>query len=94
MQTLGTIVKELVETGEFVAEQGLAEPKEAKVVRKDHTFRKNLGEGKDSLSRIVAVLVPVALRGLDDDLEGLIASRVEGDRVGQGALLLFRQSGG
>jgi len=33
MQTLGTIVKELVETGEFVAEQGLAEPKEAKVVR-------------------------------------------------------------
>ena len=33
MQTLGTIVKELVETGEFVATQGLAEPKEAKVVR-------------------------------------------------------------
>lgn len=33
MQTLGNIVKELVETGEFVATQGLAEPKEAKVVR-------------------------------------------------------------
>jgi hypothetical protein len=33
MQTLGAIVKELVETGEFVATQPLAEPKEAKVVR-------------------------------------------------------------
>lgn len=33
MQTLGTIVKELVETGEFVETQGLAEPKEAKIVR-------------------------------------------------------------
>jgi hypothetical protein len=33
LQTLGTIVKELVETSEFVAEQPLAEPKEAKVVR-------------------------------------------------------------
>jgi hypothetical protein len=33
MQTLSAIVKELVETGEFVATQGLAEPKEAKVVR-------------------------------------------------------------
>ena len=33
MQALGTIAKELVETGEFVATQGLAEPKEAKVVR-------------------------------------------------------------
>jgi hypothetical protein len=33
MQTLGAIVKELVETGEFVVTQGLAQPKEAKVVR-------------------------------------------------------------
>ena len=33
MQALGTVVKELVETGEFVATQGLTEPKEAKVVR-------------------------------------------------------------
>jgi hypothetical protein len=33
MQTLGAIVKDLVETGEFVATQPLAEPKEAKVVR-------------------------------------------------------------
>jgi hypothetical protein len=33
MQTLGAIVKDLVETGEFVATQGLADPKEAKVVR-------------------------------------------------------------
>jgi hypothetical protein len=33
MQTLGAIVKELVETGEFVATQGLADPNEAKVVR-------------------------------------------------------------
>jgi hypothetical protein len=33
MQALGTIAKELVGTGEFVATQGLAEPKEAKVVR-------------------------------------------------------------
>jgi hypothetical protein len=33
MQTLGSIVKELVETGEFVDTQGLTEPKEAKVVR-------------------------------------------------------------
>jgi hypothetical protein len=33
MQTLGAIVKELVDTGEFVATQPLAEPKEAKVVR-------------------------------------------------------------
>jgi hypothetical protein len=33
MQALGTIAKELVETGEFVATQGLADPKEAKVVR-------------------------------------------------------------
>jgi hypothetical protein len=33
MQALGAVVKELVETGEFVATQGLAEPREAKVVR-------------------------------------------------------------
>jgi hypothetical protein len=33
MQALGAVVKELVETGEFVATQPLAEPKEAKVVR-------------------------------------------------------------
>lgn len=33
MQTLGAIAKDLVDTGEFVATQGLAEPKEAKVVR-------------------------------------------------------------
>ncbi|HUA98251.1 MAG TPA: YciI family protein [Terracidiphilus sp.] len=33
MQALGAIVKGLVESGEFVATQGLAEPKEAKVVR-------------------------------------------------------------
>jgi hypothetical protein len=33
MQTLGAIVKELMETGEFVATQALSEPKEAKVVR-------------------------------------------------------------
>jgi len=33
MQTLGAIVKGLVETGEFVATQPLAEPTEAKVVR-------------------------------------------------------------
>jgi len=29
MQTLGAVVKELVETGEFVDTQGLSEPKEA-----------------------------------------------------------------
>jgi hypothetical protein len=33
MQTLGAIVKDLVETGEFVATQGLGDPNEAKVVR-------------------------------------------------------------
>lgn len=33
MQRLGAIVKELVDSGEFVATQGLADPKEAKVVR-------------------------------------------------------------
>jgi hypothetical protein len=33
MQTLGAVVKELVETGEFVATQALSELKEAKVVR-------------------------------------------------------------
>jgi hypothetical protein len=33
MQTLGAIAKELVETGEFVSTQRLAELKEAKVVR-------------------------------------------------------------
>jgi hypothetical protein len=33
LQTLGNLVKELMESGEFVATQGLAEPKEAKVVR-------------------------------------------------------------
>ena len=33
MQTKGAIVEELVETGEFVATQPLAEPREAKVVR-------------------------------------------------------------
>jgi hypothetical protein len=33
MQSLGSIVRELVETGEFIATQPLAEPKEAKVVR-------------------------------------------------------------
>ncbi len=33
MQTLGAMVKELVQTGEFVATEGLAEPTEAKVVR-------------------------------------------------------------
>lgn len=32
MQALGAVVKEMVETGEFVATQPLAEPKEAKVV--------------------------------------------------------------
>ncbi len=32
MQTLSSIVKELVESGEFVATQGLAEPKEARLV--------------------------------------------------------------
>lgn len=35
MQTLCAIVKELVDTGEFVATQGLAEAREAKVVRGD-----------------------------------------------------------
>jgi hypothetical protein len=33
MQSLGSIVKELMETGEFVSTQGLADPAEAKVVR-------------------------------------------------------------
>ncbi len=33
MQTLNTVVKDLVETGEFVITEGLTEPKEAKVVR-------------------------------------------------------------
>ncbi len=33
MQTLGSIVKELAESGEFVATQGLTEPKEARLVR-------------------------------------------------------------
>lgn len=33
MQTLGAIVQELMEAGEFVATQPLAEPKAAKVVR-------------------------------------------------------------
>ncbi len=33
MQALGAVVKGLVETGEFVATQPLAEPKEVKVVR-------------------------------------------------------------
>jgi hypothetical protein len=33
MQTLGDLAKELMETGEFVATEGLVEPKEAKVVR-------------------------------------------------------------
>jgi hypothetical protein len=33
MQALGTMAKELMETGEFVATEGLAEPKEAKIVR-------------------------------------------------------------
>jgi hypothetical protein len=33
MQTVGAVLKELVETGEFVATQALSEPKEAKVVR-------------------------------------------------------------
>jgi len=33
MGTLGAIAKELTESGEFVATQGLAEPAEAKVVR-------------------------------------------------------------
>jgi hypothetical protein len=33
LEALRTLVKELVETGEFVATQGLAEPSEAKVVR-------------------------------------------------------------
>ena len=33
MQTLGAIVKELMETGEFVATQPLVEPKEARLVR-------------------------------------------------------------
>lgn len=32
MQTLGSIVRDLTQTGEFVATQGLAEPKEAKLV--------------------------------------------------------------
>src|SRR5579859_7896396 len=35
MEALKTLVKELVETSEFVAAQGLAEPKEAKVVREE-----------------------------------------------------------
>jgi hypothetical protein len=33
MESLKTLVKELVETGEFVTTQGLSEPKEARVVR-------------------------------------------------------------
>jgi hypothetical protein len=33
MQTLGSILKELTESGEFVDTQGLGEPKEAKIVR-------------------------------------------------------------
>ncbi|HEV2272516.1 MAG TPA: YciI family protein [Acidobacteriaceae bacterium] len=33
MEALRTLVKELVETGEFVATQGLADPKEARFVR-------------------------------------------------------------
>ena len=33
MRNLGAIAKDLMETGEFVATQGLVEPKEAKVVR-------------------------------------------------------------
>jgi len=33
MQTLGTLAKELLETGEFIETQGLGGPKEAKVVR-------------------------------------------------------------
>ncbi|HEV2132905.1 MAG TPA: YciI family protein [Terracidiphilus sp.] len=33
MQALGNVVKELMEKGEFVATQGLADPKEAKLVR-------------------------------------------------------------
>jgi len=33
MQTLGAIMKDLVDSGEFVATQGLAEPIEAKIVR-------------------------------------------------------------
>jgi hypothetical protein len=33
MRTLGAIVKELSETGEFIATQALVEPKEAKIVR-------------------------------------------------------------
>jgi len=33
MQVLGGIVKDLVDTGEFVATQGLTQPAEAKVVR-------------------------------------------------------------
>jgi hypothetical protein len=33
MQTVGAVLKELVETGEFVATQAFSEPKEAKVVR-------------------------------------------------------------
>lgn len=33
MQTLGAIAKELVDSGEFVATQGLSDPKEANVVR-------------------------------------------------------------
>ncbi|MFZ0273898.1 MAG: YciI family protein [Acidobacteriaceae bacterium] len=33
MRTLGSIVKELSETGEFIATQALVEPKEAKIVR-------------------------------------------------------------
>lgn len=33
MQALGAIAKDLVETGEFIATQGLAEPNQAKVVR-------------------------------------------------------------
>lgn len=33
MQALGAVMKDLMETGEFVATQGLAQPTEAKVVR-------------------------------------------------------------
>jgi hypothetical protein len=33
MQALGAVVKDLIDSGEFVATQGLAEPKEAKLVR-------------------------------------------------------------
>ncbi|HTF69008.1 MAG TPA: hypothetical protein VK638_40645 [Edaphobacter sp.] len=49
---------------------------------KYHAFRKNFGEGEDSLLRIVTVLVSGGLRRLDDDLKGAIAARFQGGGIG------------